>query len=165
MTTKKQKKTAVSANDVADFILAKANDSEDLITNLKLQKLVYYAQAWYLANRSNELFEEDFEAWVHGPVIPELYKKYKEFGPRPIIKELQLKNVEKKFSKDTLDFLNEFIRVYMAYTAYQLELMVHQEEPWVEARKGYAPDENCKEIIIKTKIKRFYGQKIKDKTD
>ena len=53
--------------------------------NLKLQKLVYYAQAWHLALRDVPLFEEDFEAWVHGPVIPALYQEYKKFGWRPIL--------------------------------------------------------------------------------
>ena len=70
--------------DIADYFVRLANETGDYISNLKLQKLVYYAQAWYLAISDEALFEEDFEAWVHGPVIPELYQEYKSFGWRPI---------------------------------------------------------------------------------
>lgn len=67
----------VKPQDVADYFIWLANDSGSFISNLKLQKLVYYAQAWYLAIYGQSLFDEDFEAWVHGPIIPSLYQKYK----------------------------------------------------------------------------------------
>lgn len=75
--------------NMAEFFIHLANNTGSYISNLKLQKLVYYAQAWYLGIYGTSLFEEDFEAWVHGPVIPALYREYKEFACKPILKEVQ----------------------------------------------------------------------------
>lgn len=155
----------ISHKDVARFFLAFANEAGEPITNLKLQKLVYYAQAWYLANYNKPLFEADFEAWVHGPVIPKLYQDYKKFGFSPITSNVEKKESNKNIDEETLTFLNEVAKIYMPYGAYQLELMTHNEEPWVSARKNCEPDENCNNIISKESMKKYYGQKIKNKTN
>ncbi len=155
-------KTKINSQDVADYILAFANEVGESVTNLKLQKILYYVQAWHLANFSKPLFDEDFEAWVHGPVLPNLYQQYKDFKSAPITTKLQEKNVEKRFQKKTLEFLQEVIRVYMPSGGYQLELMTHQEDPWVNARKGCKLDEGCNNVISKTSMQNFYGKKIKD---
>ena len=49
----------------------------DSMSHKKLQKLCYYAQAWYVTIKNKPLFEDDIEAWVHGPVVPSLYSQYK----------------------------------------------------------------------------------------
>ena len=69
--------------DVAKYFLALANDVEsgEGISNLKMQKLVYYAQGLYLAKYNKALFKEKIKAWQHGPVIPKLYYKFKKYGP------------------------------------------------------------------------------------
>lgn len=162
MTEQTKEQKIISASDVADFFLAKANAVGEPITNLKLQKLVYYAQAWFLANKHKSLFEEDFEAWVHGPVLPELYHKYKERGSAPIITELGLKEVSEKFNEETFEFLNEVASVYMPHGAFQLELMTHNEKPWIDARGSCEPDEKCNTIIPKSAMEQFYASKIKD---
>ena len=67
--------------DVADYFLAQCDeDSGDIISNLKLQKLVYYAQGFSLAFFGEALFSEPIEAWMHGPVVPALYRKYSHYG-------------------------------------------------------------------------------------
>jgi uncharacterized phage-associated protein len=72
---------------VADYFIAYAHATETFISNQKLQKLVYYAQAWTLALLDRELIEEDFQAWVHGPVIPDLFWRYQPFTFHPIMRE------------------------------------------------------------------------------
>jgi len=162
---KNKNKKEITYKDIADYLLALANETGEPITNLKLQKLVYYAQAWHLANYSKPLFKKDFEAWVHGPVIPELYQSYKEKGSSPIETDLELNKVEKRFNKKTLGFLEEFVSVYMPFTAYQLEQMVHSEDPWIKTREGREPDERCNDSIPKDLIMKFYGEKIKNKAN
>lgn len=76
-------KKPITYMDVADFFLAFANECGDFMSNLRLQKLVYYAQAWHLANYDTPLFEEDFEAWIHGPALPALYHHYEGYGRVP----------------------------------------------------------------------------------
>lgn len=155
----------VSYDDVANYFLAYSNEIQEPITNLKLQKMVYYAQAWYLANYGKPLFNVDFEAWVHGPVIRDLYNKYKHFGYKPIILDITLKDVNKRIDDEIVEFLNEIIEVYMPFTGYHMELMTHHELPWIEARNGYESDENCSNIISKESMKQYYGKKIQDKSN
>ena len=71
-----ENKKKITISDIADYFITKNHEYGDYITNLKLQKLVYYAQAWYLAFLDKPLFDEDFEAWVHGPVNRDLYDRY-----------------------------------------------------------------------------------------
>lgn len=150
----------ITSETVADYFLALANETGDAITNLKLQKLVYYAQAWHLANFGKPLFDEDFEAWIHGPVIPKLYKLYKERGSQPIILNKKFDQVADLFDADTRKFLEKIVDVYFSETAYRLESMTHQEDPWIEARHGFAADENCSTIIKKDIMRDYYGKRI-----
>ena len=59
----------ISPNDTADFLLIECRERGDILTNLKLQKLLYYAQAWYLVLLNKPLFAEDFQAWAHGHIL------------------------------------------------------------------------------------------------
>jgi len=61
-------------NNVSDYLISFAHSTGDVITNLKLQKLLFYSQAWYLALKDDYIFEEDFQAWVHGPVLVSQYQ-------------------------------------------------------------------------------------------
>lgn len=139
-------------SDVAKFFIHLANATGSYISNLKLQKLVYYAQAWHLALCDAPLFEEDFQAWVHGPVIPALYQEYKKFGWRPILEEVK----EPEFPEDFNCFLNEVAQVYFACDAYELERMTHQENPWLKARGRLPIDAPCNEIISKESMREYY---------
>ncbi|MDQ2731973.1 MAG: DUF4065 domain-containing protein [Armatimonadota bacterium] len=118
--------------DVADYFLATNRvDEGDLITNLKLQKLCYYAQGLYLALYDKPLFEETIEAWMHGPVIPELYHKYKVYGQKPIPppEECDLS----KCDADTLEVLEEVSNVYGQFSAWKLASLTHATPPYIMA--------------------------------
>lgn len=144
--------------NVADYFIYQANQTGSFINNSKLQKLVYYAQAWHLALYSTALFNEEFEAWVHGPVIPKLHQHYKSFGWHPILQE-----IEKPFlNQNTINFLDEIVQAYFCYDSLELERMVHLEEPWIKARaKASVPiDSPCYEIITKESIKDYYITKL-----
>jgi len=151
----------INYRDVADYFLALANETGESLTNLKLQKLIYYVQAWYLANYNVPLFRAEFEPWIHGPVIPNLYREMKAFGSNPITLTLELEEVEKRFDDDTLEFLREIADVYMPYGAYAMEKMVHREQPWIQARGNLATDERCKAIISEESMRTFYAQRLK----
>lgn len=144
---------------IADFFLAFANSAGDKISNLKLQKLVYYAEAWHLANFKKALFAENFQAWIHGPVLPSIYKKYKKYGCNPITNfKKTLDDIRKEgvISKQLFEFLEEVARVYMSYEAFQLETATHNEKPWQEARGVLALDARCSQSISKTTMTHFY---------
>lgn len=161
-------KAKLNYSKVADFFLAFANSKGDLLTNLKLQKLVYYAQAWYLANYKTPLFDDDFEAWIHGPVLRKLYTDLKNKGfylSTPISSDVRIKNVEKDLNNidpKLFPFLEEVAKVYFPYTAYELEFMTHQEDPWIKARGNLEPTDRCTNIITKPSMCEFYGKRIQN---
>lgn len=149
-------------NLVADFFIAFSNETQNLITNLKLQKLMYYAQAWHITLRGGELISEDFEAWVHGPVLPALYGKYKHFGWKPIeredLDEKALEDIMNKLGEVKLTFLNEIIDEYFSLTAYELEKLTHREDPWIIARNGVPMDTPSNAVIDKKNMSKFYSK-------
>jgi len=123
------------ALDVAEYVLLLAlEEVGEVITNLKLQKLVYYAQGFCLALRGHPLFEETIEAWEHGPVIPELYEHYKKYENEPIPKPTELNY--SKFDDETRELLNEVYKVYGQYSASGLRTLTHEESPWEDTQRG-----------------------------
>jgi len=138
---------------VADFLLCESRERGDILTNLKLQKMLYYAQAWHLALFNKELFEEDFQAWVHGPVLPSQYQRFKEFQWKPIISDIDYPQTE---NKELVDFLNEIVDEFGSETAVALELMTHREKPWLEARGGLPSEAPSSNKISKELMFDFY---------
>lgn len=149
----------VTAQNISDFFLGKAIETGSFISNLKLQKLVYYAQAWHLGIVGREIFPDDFEAWVHGPVLPSLYQNYKHFRWTPII--LEQKPVI-AIPGDLQAFLEDVCAEYFSCEAYDLERMTHAERPWQQAREGLKPDEPSSNVIQKAWMKEFYGSRAQE---
>lgn len=156
-----KEKLILSCVDVADYFIGLANDTGSFISNLKLQKLVYYAQAWHLALYGSPLIEEDFQAWIHGPVLPALYTLYKSFGCQPIVQETNLAE-QKNIPPDTLSFLKEVADEYFACDAFELEQMTHAEDPWRRARVGLAADDPSTRCIEKAWMKEYYGSRVEE---
>ena len=146
--------TCVDSNNI--FVLANAFLSFAPMTNKKLQKLCYYAKAWYLALYNENLIDESFQAWVHGAVNPNLYFKYKKFGFDKIPQVLNVDNIPEHF----LSFAKEIYEVYGHFTGDQLENLNHQEDPWINARGNYKPWENCYNVISENDMKNYYRKQL-----
>jgi uncharacterized phage-associated protein len=148
--------TTISAKRVADYLIKFSHDHGDPISNLKLQKLLYYAQAWHLALFDQPLFGERIEAWVHGPAVPPVYGDFKKFHWETIPTPADAK-VD---GEQTLEHLNEVMQVYGGFTAYQLEQLTHSEEPWINARAGLAPDVASNAVISHESMRDYYRARI-----
>jgi uncharacterized phage-associated protein len=140
-----------TVDQVADALIHLSRERGIEITNLKLQKLLYYAQAWYLVFADKPLFDADFEAWVHGPVVPRVFRRFKEYRWNPITEM-----VDVPADSPLKEYLEEVLNTYGRLSATQLERLTHQEDPWKEARKGCARDESSSELISKESVKRYY---------
>ena len=149
--------TTVSVNAVADYFIKRAHESGDPITNLKLQKLVYYAEAWHLAIHGKPLTGEAFQAWIHGPVSRLLYARFKDNKWAPIVDEV----TEPDLPGAVVDVLKDVWEVYGGLSALDLERMTHSEQPWIEARGGCPPDERCETVISPRTMGVFYSSKLK----
>lgn len=147
-------------NDIADYFLAFGNCTNTLITNLKLQKLVYYTQAWHIAVYKTHLFDQDFQAWIHGPVLVELYNQYKHYKWYPIIRddldENALNSIFNKFPNSLKELIDDIIEEYFTMEAYALEYETHHEDPWLIARNGIPNDESSTAIITKKSMQTYY---------
>lgn len=142
--------------EITEYFIYLSNKEKRPITNKKLQKLLYYAQAWYLVFNGKELYEDKIEAWVHGPAIPHIYGQYKEYGFSPITQDIELKDVE--ITDEIKVFLNDIWKLYGKLDADYLELLTHQEEPWIVAREGLSSGDPSKRVIDTNLMKKFYTE-------
>lgn len=123
-----------TCSDVARYFLYKTNpEIGDTISNLKLQKLVYYAQGFSLAIFGTPLFDEAIKAWEHGPVVPSLYHDYKQYeaGSIPSLDQF----ADSPFSDEQIELLDEVYEVFGQFSAWALRNMTHSEPPWSETDK------------------------------
>jgi uncharacterized phage-associated protein len=138
------------AIDVAEYILQRCGP----LSTVKLQKLVYYAQAWHLVWNDEPLFNEEIQAWVGGPVILELYEKHKGvfkvtlgyFNGNP--------NSIHQESKKTI---NKVIEFYGNKDAQWLSDLTHMEDPWKIARIGLSDRERGSNIISLASMQEYYS--------
>lgn len=141
------------------FDLANAFLSIDSMTHKKLQKLCYYAKAWYLAINDTNLIDEPFEAWVHGAVQPKLYQEYRTYGFDVIP---MLCGSTESLPEEFLNFSREIYQAYGELDGDELERLNHQEEPWIKARKDLKPWQNCNTIISEEDMKQYYRKLMDD---
>jgi uncharacterized phage-associated protein len=150
------KDTYVSPKSIASwFINAADREAGEGITHLKVQKLVYYAQAWFLANFDRPLFEEELEAWTHGPVVPSLYQKYRGTGFEALDIE-----VKPRLPDEIVPFLERVASEYGQYSAKKLEQITHEEDPWRVTRDGLPLEARCKKPIDRLLIRNFYAGRL-----
>jgi uncharacterized phage-associated protein len=122
-----------SAYDVADYFLWKAQEeNQELLSNMKLQKLVYYAQGLYLAVFEKPLFEDKINAWTYGPVVESLYHTYKAHGASGIPANPHF-NPE-SIDVDTREFLDEVFNAFGQFSAIRLMEITHTDQCWIDAQ-------------------------------
>jgi uncharacterized phage-associated protein len=118
---------------------------------MKLQKLLYYQQGFHIAYFKEPLFEDDIEAWMYGPVVPQVYERYKPNGNNALPCNTPAICLDEK---EELLF-NEVMRVYGEYSAVGLMNLTHKEAPWKETPTGVGS------IIPKSSMSKFFKKKIR----
>jgi uncharacterized phage-associated protein len=148
-----------SAEIIAAWLLSKSEMSPK-----KLQKMLYYCYSWTLTllneredHWKNKLFDDEFEAWVHGPVVRSIYDKYRPFGYTDIPKSEDPVPID---DDEVHDILNQVFDEYGAYSGNELESISHQETPWIIAREGKEPFEASDEVISDESIYNYYIQRV-----
>jgi len=138
-----------TVNDVAAYLLAKHGP----MTAMKLQKLVYYSQAWSLVWDEKPLFKERIEAWAMGPVVPQLYEQHRGMFE---IRKLRRGNADSLSAGqgETIDIVLGF---YGAKSSQWLSDQTHQEAPWRDARRGCPAGTACDREITHAAMAEYYG--------
>lgn len=144
-----------TALQVADWFRGAVDrEAGDSVTHLKLQKLVYYAQAWSLALLGRPLFADDVRAWAHGPVVLSVWHAFKEHG----WEALPAPDEMPRFDDEATELLRDVLRSYGEHSAKKLEELTHSEEPWLRARGDLPPEARSSAVISQEHMTRFYGQ-------
>ena len=151
--------------DVCRHVINYSNKKDYGISNLKLQKILYFIQAYFLIKTSNQCFRERIEAWDFGPVVPEAYKEYKQFGSGDIPSVLQIVNFDenniwdseiKRYYDDVISnadkkLIEAVVDKYSDYSATDLVAITHRQAPWKNAYKRGQNNE-----ITVTALKEYF---------
>lgn len=148
------KKRKITPLDVAAFIIELSEQTGEPLTNMKLQKLVYYVYAWFAVEKKKPLFDEKILAWKYGPAIASVYEAYKDYGA----------DVVKNISAGTSESLDEFTKslaeevftVYGTKSAIELMNLSHSEAPW---RDTFNPDKQDSPIPFEAILKYYTARK------
>jgi len=125
--------------EVANFILDEASRLQKPITNLVLNKLIYFCHGWHLALLGTPLQRETFEAWQYGPVLRSVYSEFRESRTHPVqhkaktldLSTGQMVDIEPKIDIETATFLREILKSYIFLTPWQLVEITHVPNgPW-----------------------------------
>jgi len=145
-----------SSIDLTEFILQQKGP----INSMKLQKLVYYSQAWSLAINGKSIFDEPIEAWKNGPVVRNLLEKTRN--------DYNISSVTSGdpnlIDEDVEDTVTAVIIYYGQKSVEWLQKLVHSEEPWLEARRNATKykrlfsDISYNVIISQTKMRDYYSR-------
>lgn len=143
----------ISAKIVAEYLLSLSDPEEgDLVSHLKLQKLLYYAQGFNLAVFGKPLFDESILAWGHGPVVESVYQEYREHGsnPIPVPEDVDFDALP----EDQRDLLDEVYSVCGQYSAWRLREMTHVEPPWRDTPRN--------EVISHKRLKAYFKTQVEE---
>ena len=141
----------VSVFDVACYVMSRVKQC----TTMKLQKLLYYCQAWYLVWNDKPLFKEDIEAWANGPVIRELYNFHK--GVFIITENMMSQGNPNRLSKEQKSDIDNILNAYADKSSQWLIDQTHSELPWQEARRGMSPNERGHKVISHAAMAEYYS--------
>lgn len=137
-----------TAHDVATYILNKQGE----LPAMKLQKLVYYAQAWSLVWDEEPLFNDRIEAWANGPVVKTLYDSH-----RGQFKVSTILGNPDNLTVSQLDTIDKVLGFYTDKSSQWLSDLTHKEDPWLDARQGLAMGQRGNEEITHAAMAEYYS--------
>jgi len=141
---------SVRAIDAADYIL----EQYGKMSAMKLQKLVYYSQAWHLVWKDTPLFDEEVQAWANGPVVPELFTLHQGFFQ---LEPGFFRGNAARILEDSKDVITRVLAFYGPKDAQWLSELSHMEDPWKLAREGITDGERCGNVISHEKMAEYYS--------
>ena len=151
ISSKKRRGSMYSANTVAKYVINRCNRLGRTISNLKLQKILYFVQAEFLVTQNVPCFPEHIEAWDFGPVIPTVYHRFKVYGSASIPSIDTDSSIP--FSRTDKKLLDGIIDECSKYSASTLVEITHRQTPWKQAYRPYGSSN-----ISNESIKKFFQE-------
>jgi uncharacterized phage-associated protein len=149
---------------ICDYIISSCAEIDVYLDLLKLQKLLYYCQAWNLAYCRERLFEGEFQAWIHGPVSREIYDRFITRGMYSQITTADIRTFceEESITSEDASLISAVLHTYGQYTGDQLEYLTHSEDPWINARGECLAFQRCENIISDRDMQNYYSQRVQN---
>lgn len=152
----------IDSTVLADYIL----ESKGCMSHLKIQKLLYLIEGYHLAYFDEPLLNDEFEAWVHGPVSRKLYNTLKDKSKlhsdiiyKPKEGEESPKSiVVRTLASEQIELVDTILSMYGDDTGLELEAITHGQPPWINARRGYAPCDKCEILVSKDEMREYFKQ-------
>jgi uncharacterized phage-associated protein len=150
-------------HQVCDYIILACQEGGERLNLLKLQKLLYYAQAWNLALNDKTLFAGKFQAWVHGPVNREIYDRFA--GAKSLYSAVDKSDIPEGFSLECMSaedrqHIDNVLEVYASFSGSDLEAQTHSEDPWIRARGTCKSTDRCETELDETFMASYYKQRL-----
>ncbi len=142
-----------TADQVADAILAFCAEHGDYVSNLRLARLLYYCQGWYLVDHAEPLFDDRIEAWLYGPTVPTVYERFRPFGHRPLDTTAKLDDLP----PELVEHVKDIWEAYGHLSSYDLERISITEPPWLKARGDLRRDEATDAALSVRDMKEFFA--------
>ena len=153
----------IDSIELAYYILGRIKN----VKHLKLQKLIYYIEAWHLAVFGESIVRDEFEAWLHGPVSRKVWREFKDASQLYAVITADKdrcrqaeRQITRALDEDQVELIEDVLKEYGSKTAYHLEMLTHREQPWIEARKGVPDGAACSTAISKSLMKKYYAARL-----
>lgn len=149
-------------DDITDYIIysVKSEQSRVSLINMKIQKLLYYIQAWSYGINNTPLFEGEFEAWIHGPINRHIYDRFSKY--KTLYSEIDLTDCIRKsveLTREETVFVDFILENYVKYSGAELELLIRDEIPWIKTRSLIDRNEQCNKTISSDLLREYYGKR------
>jgi uncharacterized phage-associated protein len=157
----------MSIDEACDYIIMQTAEAGESLNLLKLQKLLYYVQAWHLAFYGKAMFSGKFQAWIHGPVNRYIYDRF--VTTKSLYSDVDESDISGEFDPERLSrkerqHIDTILEAYAGFTGSQLEEMTHSEKPWKLARQGCRPSQRCEVEIDQRIMQEYYSSRLKKKS-
>ena len=152
-------------DDIADYIIyyVKSEGSRVSLINMKIQKLLYFIQAWSYGINNSPLFDGEFEAWIHGPINTHIYDRFCE--SKTLYSEINIEDCKRthfQLSNKNSEFIDFILENYVKFSSAELEQLIQEELPWTKTRGHIDRNERCNKVISAELLKEYYGQRWKE---
>ena len=146
--------------DIARYIINYSYEQKYVTSNLKLQKMLYLVQAYFLITKQEPCFPEKIRAWDFGPVVPEVYREYVKYGACMIppvrkyyVGKRKFEYIDAIIDEDDKELINQVLDKFADYSSTQLVTLTQHQKPWIDA---YIPKENNE--ITKKAIENYFRE-------
>lgn len=149
----------VTIDATCDYIIAQLENTATSADVLKIQKLLYYCQAWHLAFYNAPLFRGRFEAWVHGPVNRKIYDRFRDRSMYGVVTDADIGSdiaTLNSFPGDDAFHVKGVLEAYGHLSGTQLEQLTHNEVPWQSARGDLSPNQRCNTELDEGLMASYY---------